>query len=256
MKAPSGRRTAVLSDVHANLEAIEAVLDDIAKNGCDRICCLGDQIGYGPNPRQTLRIAIDRFDFTLMGNHEDGVLRQPVDFNWKAEASTWWTKDQMRSPRHGTREGGRLWSFLEEMPRVVQEGDTLFVHASPLDPIREYVMPEACYNTDFMKHLFSKIKRVAFNGHTHMPGIFTPNRPFLPQSRIVGPYPLQHGKFLVNVGSVGQSRDGDTRACYAIFNGREVTFRRVPYNFRKTARKIKHIKGLPYALGVRLTLGL
>jgi diadenosine tetraphosphatase ApaH/serine/threonine PP2A family protein phosphatase len=250
------KRTAIISDVHSNLEALESVLEDVEEQGCEEIVCLGDLIGYGPNPRQVLRIATGRFEFTLMGNHEEGILYQPVGFNWKAEASAWWTKDQLRSPRHPGPENAKFWKYLEDMPRYAQHGDVLYVHASPLDPTREYVMPEACYNPDFMKLIFSKIKRVAFGGHTHLPGVFFPDKPFLPQNRIEGPYPVVKGKFFVNVGSVGQPRDGDTRSCYVVFDGKTLLFRRVSYNYRKTARKIKQIKRLPNALGARLSLGL
>jgi diadenosine tetraphosphatase ApaH/serine/threonine PP2A family protein phosphatase len=250
------KRTAIVSDVHSNLEALEAVLEDAAANRCTDVLCLGDLIGYGPNPRQVMGIALDRFRFTLMGNHEEGVLFQPVGFNWKAEASAWWTKDQLRSRRYPGDENTSYWRYLERLPRYIEEGDVLYVHASPLDPTKEYVMPEACYNKEYMKLLFSKIRRVAFGGHTHLPGIFFHNKPFLPQEKISGPFSVVGGKFFVNVGSVGQPRDGDTRACYVIFDGYFVEFRRVEYDFRKTARKIKHIKRLPNALGARLSLGL
>jgi len=106
------KRTAILSDVHSNLEALQAVLEDVEEQGCDEIVCLGDLIGYGPNPRQVLRIALERFAFTLMGNHEEGILYQPVGFNWKAEASAWWTKDQLRSPRYPREENERFWAYL------------------------------------------------------------------------------------------------------------------------------------------------
>jgi diadenosine tetraphosphatase ApaH/serine/threonine PP2A family protein phosphatase len=250
------KTTAIVSDIHSNLEALEAVLEDIQGFDCQRIYCLGDLIGYGPNPRQVLRVALAEFDFTIMGNHEEGVLFQPVGFNWKAEASAYWTKDQLQSKTFPAEESRRFWKYLEESPRYVQEGDVLFVHASPLEPTREYVMPEACYNPEFMRQIFSKVKRVAFGGHTHLPGIFFHDRPFIPQDKIDGPYPVERGKFFVNVGSVGQPRDGDVRACYVIFDGRTVLFRRVSYNFKKTARKIKRIKRLPNALGARLSLGL
>lgn len=250
------KRTAIVSDVHSNMEALQAVLDDIHENECEEIVCLGDLIGYGPNPRQVLRIATDLFEFTLMGNHEEGILYQPVGFNWKAEASAWWTKDQLKSTRYPGDDNKRYWEYLEQMPRFATHGDVLYVHASPLDPTREYVMPEACYNPDFMRQIFAKIKRVAFGGHTHLPGIFFPDKPFLDQRQVEGPYPIVKGKFFVNVGSVGQPRDGDTRACYVICDGKTVLFRRVSYNYRKTARKIKRIKRLPNALGARLSLGL
>lgn len=251
-----GRRIAVLSDIHSNLEALLAVLADIEEQECDQIICLGDLIGYGPNPRQVLRVAVDLFEFSLMGNHEEGILYEPVGFNWKAEASAWWTKDQLLSPRFPAGENQRFWEYLQEMPRNAQDGDVLYVHASPLDPTKEYVMPEACFNPDYMKLIFSRIKRVAFGGHTHLPGVFFPDRPFVPQDHLQGPMSVERGKFFVNVGSVGQPRDGDTRACYVIFDGRKMLFRRVRYNFQKTARKIKRIKRLPKALGARLSLGL
>jgi predicted phosphodiesterase len=250
------KRTAIVSDVHSNMEALEAVLDDIHENECEEIVCLGDLLGYGPSPRQVLKIAMDLFEFTLLGNHEEGILYQPVGFNWKAEASAWWTKDQLKSPHYPAHENRKFWTYLEQMPRFATHGDVLYVHASPIDPTREYVMPEACYNPEFMKAIFQKIKRVAFGGHTHLPGIFFENRPFLQQNRIEGPYPVVKGKFFVNVGSVGQPRDGDTRSCYVIFDGKTILFRRVEYNYRKTARKIRRIKRLPNALGMRLALGL
>jgi predicted phosphodiesterase len=250
------KRTAIVSDVHSNIEALEAVLDDIHEHECEEIVCLGDLLGYGPSPRQVLKIAMDLFEFTLLGNHEEGILYQPVGFNWKAEASAWWTKDQLKSPHYPAHENRKYWTYLEQMPRFATHGDVLYVHASPIDPTREYVMPEACYNPEFMTAIFKKIKRVAFGGHTHLPGIFFENRPFLQQNRIEGPYPVVKGKFFVNVGSVGQPRDGDTRSCYVIFDGKTVLFRRVEYNYRKTARKIRRIKRLPNALGMRLALGL
>ena len=250
------KRTAIVSDIHSNIEALEAVLDDIHENECEEIICLGDLLGYGPSPRQVLKIAMDLFEFTLLGNHEEGILYQPVGFNWKAEASAWWTKDQLKSPHYPAHENRKYWTYLEQMPRFATHGDVLYVHASPIDPTREYVMPEACYNPEFMTAIFKKIKRVAFGGHTHLPGIFFENRPFLQQNRIKGPSPVVKGKFFVNVGSVGQPRDGDTRSCYVIFDGKTVLFRRVEYNYKKTARKIRRIKRLPNALGMRLALGL
>jgi diadenosine tetraphosphatase ApaH/serine/threonine PP2A family protein phosphatase len=142
------------------------------------------------------------------------------------------------------------------MPRYVEDGDCLYVHASPLDPTKEYVMPEACHNLEYMKLLFNRVRRVAFGGHTHLPGIFRPGQPFLSQDQVDGPFPVIDGRFFVNVGSVGQPRDGDARACYVIFDNYFVTFRRIAYDHRKTARKIKQIPRLPDALGSRLAQGL
>ena len=121
------KRTALISDIHANMEALEAVMEDLQEQECERILCLGDLIGYGPSPRQVMRVAKDLFEFTLLGNHEEGVLYEPVGFNWKAEASTFWTKDQLQSTRYNKAESEELWGYLEEMARYVQEGDVLFV---------------------------------------------------------------------------------------------------------------------------------
>ncbi|MBI2932066.1 MAG: metallophosphoesterase family protein [Planctomycetes bacterium] len=250
------RRTAILSDIHSNLEALEAVLEDARQQRCTDVVCLGDVIGYGPNPRQVLRLALRTFRFCLRGNHEEGVLFEPVGFNWKAEASAWWTRDQLKSKRFPGNENQKFWAYLQHSPLYVEEDSVLYVHASPLDPTKEYIMPEACYNPEYMRAVFARIKRIAFGGHTHLPGIFLPDRPFTAQSRIHGNFPVTDGKLFVNVGSVGQPRDGDRRACYVIFDGRHIVFRRVAYNFRRTARKIKRIKRLPNALGARLALGL
>ncbi len=248
--------TAIISDIHSNHEALVRVLEDAERHGAQDVVCLGDLIGYGPNPRQVMRIAIHAFRFTLMGNHEEGILYTPVGFNWKAEASAFWTKEQIGSKRFPPAENRRFRDFLESMPRYVEEGDVLYVHASPLEPTKEYVMPEASYNHEYMRHIFARVRRVSFGGHTHLPGVFRPDHAFLPQSEIEGPYPVTQGKFFVNIGSVGQPRDGDTRACYVLFDGAHVVFRRVFYDYRKTARKIKRIKRLPNALGARLSMGL
>jgi diadenosine tetraphosphatase ApaH/serine/threonine PP2A family protein phosphatase len=238
------------------MEALTKVIDDAADQGCEEIVCLGDLVGYGPQPRQVMKMAQNLFRFCIMGNHEEAVLYEPVGFNWKAEVSAHWTREQLRSRRYPKKETESIWEFLENLPRFVEEGDTLYVHASPLDPTKEYVMPEACFNPEIMKSIFRRIRRIAFGGHTHLPGIFVPGKNFLPQDEIDEPVPVENGKFFVNTGSVGQPRDGDSRSCYVIYDGRTVEFRRVRYNHKKTLNKIKRIKRIPNALGHRLALGL
>ena len=126
------KRTAIVSDVHSNLEALENVMEDAREQGCEEIVCLGDLIGYGPNPRQVLRIALEHFEFTLMGNHEEGILYQPVGFNWKAEASAWWTKDQLRSTRFPGDENKHFLKYLEQLPRYATHGDVLYVQGKKI----------------------------------------------------------------------------------------------------------------------------
>jgi diadenosine tetraphosphatase ApaH/serine/threonine PP2A family protein phosphatase len=107
-----------------------------------------------------------------------------------------------------------------------------------------------------MKAVFSRIRRVAFGGHTHLPGVFLPEGRFVPQSRINGAFSVATGRFFINVGSVGQPRDQNPQACYVVYDGESVKFRRVRYDFQTTARKISKIKDLPLTLGTRLSLGV
>lgn len=247
---------AILSDVHGNLEALLAVLEDAERQGVSEILSLGDLVGYGPNPRQVIRTAIDRFGWNLLGNHEEAVLFGPRGFSDKAEEAVLWTRQQLLSPRFPARESEVLWTYLQGLPRSFADGDVLYVHASPMDPQHEYLLPESSGNPALMRVLFERIPRVAFGGHTHMPGIFRPGAPFITQGRFEGPLDVSDGKTFVNVGSVGQPRDGDPRACYVLFDGPTVRFRRVAYDHRRTARKIRAIRPLPNALAARLGQGL
>lgn len=250
------KKLAIVSDLHSNQEALTEVMADIDKEGCQDIVCLGDLIGYGPNPRQILKTALERFRFTLRGNHEEAVIKTPEGFNWKAAASSIWTKRQIISPAFPAKESERMWSYINGLPEYVEEGDALFVHASPNDPVWEYVMPEYAANRQLMKTIFARIRRIAFGGHTHLPGIFLDEGRFIPQGRVKDAYPVTRGKFFVNVGSVGQPRDQNPLACYAIYDGESIKFKRVRYDFRTTARKISKIKDLPLTLGTRLGLGV
>lgn len=246
------KRTAIVSDVHSNIEALTAVLEDAEENGCAEVVCLGDLIGYGPNPREVVKVAMEAFRFTIMGNHEEAVLFSPDGFNWKAAQAAVWTRKILRARS----DGEAMWKYLLGCPKLVRDGDVLYVHASPVDPQREYILPESVFNPGIMRAVFARIKRVAFGGHTHLPGVFMDGPTFIPQDRIEGPFPVIGGKFFVNVGSVGQPRDGDVRSCYAIFDGTSVIFRRVPYKFRLTQGKIRRISALHESLAARLQFGL
>jgi diadenosine tetraphosphatase ApaH/serine/threonine PP2A family protein phosphatase len=249
---------AIVSDIHANLEALQMVLQDITQRGIKDILCLGDVIGYGPNPREALFIAMERFEFTLMGNHEEAVLFNPVGFNWKAEASASWTREQLNLRDRPKEENHKLWDFVGGLKpsRLEEERKILFVHASPSEPLKEYILPADAGSPDVMERIFSKLSWVGFGGHTHHPGIFTEDGRFIRQSSLNGPFDLEGGRYFVNVGSVGQPRDGDPRACYAIFDGKTIEYRRIAYDFQATAQKILQTRKLPKELGQRLAVGL
>jgi predicted phosphodiesterase len=246
---------AIISDIHSNLEALQAVMSDIDKRGIKEIICLGDIIGYGPNPRECLDIA-RRFKFTILGNHDEAALwtDQVESFNPVARAAVEWTRTLLEDPKERTSNAKR-WDFLGELQRTYRENSNLYVHGSPRKPVREYVFPEDIANRAKMDDLFSKIEHVCFIGHTHMPGIFTQDLTFKPPQEVFNLYDIDSRKTIVNVGSVGQPRDGDTRACYVAIDGTRVEFVRVQYRFEDTMKKIYSITELDNFSADRLAEG-
>jgi diadenosine tetraphosphatase ApaH/serine/threonine PP2A family protein phosphatase len=248
---------AILSDIHANLEALQAVLQDVKRLGVLDIYCLGDVVGYGPNPRECLETAMD-FKLTLKGNHDQAAQWDPDDFNPSAQRSVFWTRDQLDAPVRNRQAADRRWEFISELPPTHREGEVLYVHGSPANPLHEYIFPEDIYNQRKMERIFGLVPRYCFVGHTHVPGIFTADlhEPhFASPDEIDYVYRLDGRKTLCNVGSVGQPRDGDRRACYVLFDGQTITYRRVDYDFEATARKIYDIPDLDRFLGDRLRSG-
>jgi predicted phosphodiesterase len=257
---------AIISDIHGNLEGLEAVLADIESQGIECIYCLGDIVGYGPDPRE----CIDRVmacDLCLLGNHDQGALFDPEGFNAGAERAIFWTRKMLES---GDPKGNeKRWEFLGELPRMRREGNFLYVHGSARNPLNEYIFPEDIYNQRKMERIFGLVDGYCFQGHTHIPGIFTEDLNFMAPEDIDFQYSLGDKKILVNVGSVGQPRNGDNRASYVILHasnsaeesngspgpGSRLTFRRVEYDFEKTAEKIYAIPDLDNFLGDRLRDG-
>jgi diadenosine tetraphosphatase ApaH/serine/threonine PP2A family protein phosphatase len=244
---------AILSDIHSNLEALQAVLDDISHFPVEDIYCLGDVIGYGPNPRECLDLVRERCSVALLGNHDQAVLHEPEGFNPVAALAVYWTREKLLAPVPTAEEAARRWAYLERLAcgRLEPNG-LLFVHASPCDPVLEYVFPHDARDGWKMCRLFAEVERCCFHGHTHIPGIFVEPGQFFKPDELDGQYRLGEQKVLCNVGSVGQPRDDDLRACYVLLEGDTIRFRRVKYDYEKTARKIYATKGLHNSLGDRL----
>ena len=281
-------RRALISDIHGNLEALEIVLGDIKAQGITEIFCLGDIIGYGPNPRECIDLVMENCSVALLGNHDQGALFDPDGFNIGAERAIFWTRQQLESSTDRDNNEKR-WGFLGELPRTHRHNQFLFVHGSPRNPLSEYIFPEDIYNQRKMERLFQLVEHYCFQGHTHVPGVFTENYQFFSPEEIDHEYTLGEGKLMINVGSVGQPRDGDPRACYVILeDGRDpktsfdtvicnyedvagasdssvgpplnggpirVNFRRLPYDFEKTIKKIYEVSELEPFLGDRLRQG-
>jgi predicted phosphodiesterase len=244
---------AIISDIHANLEAFEAVLADIRQQGITEIYCLGDIIGYGPNPCECIDLVIASCPMCLLGNHDQAALFDPEGFNASAERAVFWTRKMLENSKGPAAE--KRWEFLGELPRMVRESNILYVHGSARNPLNEYVFPEDIYNQRKMERIFALVEQYCFQGHTHIPGVFTESLNFLSPEEIDFRYELGPQKVLINVGSVGQPRNGDSRSSYVILDGNTVSFRRVEYNFEATRQKIYDNPDLDNFLGDRLADG-
>ena len=246
---------ALISDIHSNMEAFQAVLEDIKTRGVVDIYCLGDIVGYGPNPKECIDLAMS-CKIALLGNHDQGALFDPEGFNAGAERAIFWTRSQLES-QADAKSNRQRWEFLGELPRHHRENGLLFVHGSPRNPLNEYVFPEDIYNQRKMERIFGLVQHVCFQGHTHVPGIFTSNLNFYTPDEVNYKYTVQDRKTIINIGSIGQPRDGNNRASYAILDDDGVTvhFRRVPYDIDKTIEKIYSIPELDNFLGDRLREG-
>ncbi|GAB5404234.1 MAG: metallophosphoesterase family protein [Aureliella sp.] len=246
-------RRAIVSDIHGNLAALTAVLADIKQQGCEQIVCLGDVVGYGPKPAECVDI-VETFDACILGNHDLAALFDPEGFSNAAEKAILWTRKQIESGDEQEACLRRL-NFLAHLPRTRREGNVMFVHGSVRNPINEYVFPEDVYNRRKMEKLFSMIQQVCFQGHTHVPGAFTSDMTFQRPDEMNLSFQLGPEKAMINVGSVGQPRDGDWRSCYVIFEDPWIHFRRVEYPIDQTVEAIHAISDLDPFLGDRLRDG-
>lgn len=245
---------AIISDIHSNLEAAQAVMADIQSLGITEVYCLGDVVGYGPNPRECVDLVMN-CRLVLLGNHDQGAMFDPEGFNPSAERAIFWTRQQLEQADGNRAQKERRWEFLAERPRQYREGQFLYVHGSARNPLNEYVFPEDIYNQRKMERIFALVDRYCFQGHTHVPGIFTENFQFYSPEDINYEYKLDGRKTLCNVGAVGQPRDGDWRACYVILDGDVIRFRRVEYDVETTIKKIYAVPDLENFLGDRLRDG-
>lgn len=247
---------AIISDIHGNLEAFQAVLRDTEYQAAAGIICLGDFVGYGPNPKECIDLA-DGFDVALRGNHEHALLTEQdgANFNVKARGSISWTRDQLNPLGEDRDANLRRWDFLDGLEMTHTDGNVLYVHGTPRDPITEYLYPGDIYHPEKLREIFDMIDWLCFCGHTHAAGIWTEDMIYLTPQEVNYRYHLVSKKTIVNVGSVGQPRDGDRRAKYVLFDGNCVIFRAVEYRVETTARKIRAIPELDPYLAERLLEG-
>lgn len=251
-------RVAVISDLHANREALEAVFVHIQSLGVEKIYCLGDIVGYGPEPEWCVDLVRGHADICLMGNHDEALFQDASDFNPHARTAIEFTRERMRPRWYSSSERKGRWKWLQELDLVHKEGRFTFVHGSPRDPVREYVLAtDGFLNPSKLRSIFEHFDGVALGGHTHHPGMYDEDLRFHGlDGRAELTMPLPEGrKFFINVGSTGQPRDGDNRSCYVVLEDDQVTWYRVEYDFRSTMRKINETGVLNEILARRLQIG-
>ncbi len=252
---------AIVSDLHSNTEALYAVLDDIRRQGAKDILCLGDIVGYGPQPVECIDRSMSEFKFVLCGNHDEAVIKRAYGFHEAAERAVNWTREVLKPRWFSMLAKKRRWEFLSNLPLQIKEDGCLFIHGSPLNATMDYIFEADVEDSregysDKIQRIFEKIERLCFVGHTHTPGIVTEDPQFVSPEEGLYRYRLRPGrKYIINVGSVGQPRDRDNRACYVLFDGEQVFYRRVPYAYRGTQEKIGHVAQLSPVLGARLRFG-
>ncbi|MFA7352517.1 MAG: metallophosphoesterase family protein [Dehalococcoidales bacterium] len=242
---------ALLADIHSNLEALTAVLEDIERRGSiEELWVLGDIVGYGPDPSECIKLLRSRKHIAVSGNHDvfcSGKMDARYLLNPEAATACLWTERVLSAEDI---------EYLKNLPEIVERDDFMLVHGSPRDPLWEYVMSlsVALINFDYFRSKYCLV------GHSHMPLVFKLGEDGhcinLPLSESVGVV-LGKDKMIINPGGVGQPRDGDPRASYAIYDSEAKVIRlhRVPYDIKLTQQKMVK-RNLPVRLISRLEKGL
>jgi diadenosine tetraphosphatase ApaH/serine/threonine PP2A family protein phosphatase len=240
-------RVAVISDIHANLHGLEAVLEAIDADPPDELWCLGDLVGYGPRPNEVIDLVRERAGLCLVGNHDLGVLgRLDLDeFSPDAAAVVRWTRTVLLDENR---------SYLEGLEPEAKTAHAELFHASPRDPVWEYVISEETA----LAALEMTVSPLVLVGHSHVALSVALSNGDL--SGAVAPEgteaPLDQARWLLNPGSVGQPRDGDPRAAWLAidFDTMTARFHRVPYDIERTQSELRE-RDLPEALAERLGHG-
>ena len=221
---------AILSDIHANLEALETLLADIQRHSIETVYCLGDIVGYGPNPSECVELARE-FRLCLAGNWDQFIgspLRQNEADSDSLRQQHEWNLTQLSKDQT---------EFLATRKTCFKQNEITFAHGSPLDYVNDYLFPEHAYSREHMGRVFAAFDGLFLCGHTHLPGVHTLGEHKEP---VTFNYRFEPNgeSAIINVGSVGQPRDGDPRACYVVYDGRSFEFVRLEYDSDTTRRKI------------------
>lgn len=245
---------AIISDIHGNLEALDAVLDAIHQLGATRIICLGDLVCYGPDSTECVRRSAD-WEVVLAGDWDAAMIdHDPTQWNPTINEHIKWVRNQFfAAPDSAT-----LLEILGSFRRTFVENGLHFTHGTPND-VREWIFPEDVYDTKKLNRIAKHIDVACVCGHAHIQGIYTRNDQteweFI-QPQAGERYKLQADrKTIVTAGSVGQPRDDDPRASFLTIDGDFVTFHRTQYNVQVTVDKIRSTPEIDSMHGERLLIG-
>ena len=242
-------RTALISDIHSNLEALTEVVDYCSKMDIDQYICLGDIIGYGADPNPCCEILREIAAVTLLGNHDAAVIGvMDTDYYYEAaKQALFWTRE------HLTKEN---FDWLYTLPYTYREENLGFFHAAPILPSGFYYVVTTA---DSERHLavYNRLEEFNFCGHSHLTNKFLLSPDEAKEVPQVKSQSMEGHKWLINVGSVGQPRDRDNRSCFGIFDSETQTFEhvRTAYDIDTTADKIRSA-GLDEKFAARLFAGM
>jgi diadenosine tetraphosphatase ApaH/serine/threonine PP2A family protein phosphatase len=229
-------KIAIFGDIHANLEALTAVLDDAARLGVSQYACTGDVVGYNGNPHECLEVIRGLGCPVVMGNHDEEAAGSEliVGMNDRARRAMEWTRENLTTEDK---------SWLSSLSTVRQVRDFTIVHAS-LDCPKSW--PYVLSRFDAINSFGYQFTRVCFYGHTHMPVMYVKAQGIVTREGVEEPILIKPDrKYMINIGSVGQSRDGDPRATYALYDMEraEIVIRRIPYDVEGAAAKTRQGPG-------------
>lgn len=242
-------RVAIIGDIHSNLTALRAVLEDARQQGVEQFWCLGDIVGYGPEPSACIEIVQERATLCVAGNHDLGAAGRIglEQFNPYAAQANIWTSERLSDAEK---------TYLGSLPGRLQQEEVTLAHASPRDPVWEYVVTEPIAEANFPAFT----TKFCFVGHSHLPFLCLQPAPEVPCGFFTFPaflgLAMGEGRAIINPGSVGQPRDRDPRSSYVVYDRERQVFynRRVAYDIRAT-QELMAKGGLPYYLINRLSNG-
>jgi diadenosine tetraphosphatase ApaH/serine/threonine PP2A family protein phosphatase len=242
---------AVFADIHANRQAFSAYLNVARARGAEQIICLGDYVGYGADPEWTVDVVMDLVNagaLAIRGNHDNAVGMKAETMNAEAQTVIEWTRGRLNLAQR---------RFIAQLPFALEQDDRLYVHSEASQPMKWRYVRE---KSDAVRSIIATNAHITFCGHIHRPALYSMSATakmtrFVPTSGVRIQL-LRMRRWLAVIGSVGQPRDGDPAASFAMFDTetREITYYRVPYDVAAAANRIRE-KGLPHWLADRLLVG-